>query len=475
MKALSSNGLPAAVAITLLAATFAVPSKGSSALVVAAACKPVTNIEAIVDDSGSMASTDSNRLRVAALDLLISKPQNANKTLGAVEFGSGAASLFAPARIGQNASSMKSTLAAKVRADNGATNYNEAFALAKSGNPNAEARIFLTDGGHNAGTYANGHRGGPPTYVIGLTIGPADPSNPNGTRLQQIADETGGKYYPQQDASTLQATVNEINALIDCQRAPNKVVDTFTKQGQARTHSTSVVTGTRIVELTTTWTDPTNKFGLTGLRIGSTNVVGRSTVGTTYVVVRITNPPHGALQFNVKAIRLVTGKASVITQIARNGSGSTPTAAAVATFVDRIESILVQSAAGRRKLGAVIRAGFSCSISPRAAAQRIAGVEGSRRNILDQLGSLQAPTQQARNVVNLLRHALRLSSEADRHYRDGFLAVSAGARCPLPMNSAHRQAATSDAHATAAKERFVAAFNPLARLFHRRTWPAGKI
>jgi hypothetical protein len=78
-------------------------------------------------------------------------------------------------------------------------------------------------------------------------------------------------------------------------------------------------------------------------------------------------------------------------------------------------------------------------------------------------------------VVNLLRPAVRLSSEADRHYRDGFFAVSAGTGCPLPMNSALRQAARSDGHATAAKQRFVAAFNPLARLFHRRTWSAGKI
>ena len=37
----------------------------------AAACTRVTNVEAIIDDSGSMAVTDSNRLRVQAMDLLI--------------------------------------------------------------------------------------------------------------------------------------------------------------------------------------------------------------------------------------------------------------------------------------------------------------------------------------------------------------------------------------------------------------------
>ena len=63
-----------------------------------------------------MASTDANRLRVAALDLLISKPQNAKLMLGAVEFGSGANSLFTPVRIGSNAAAMKSLLATNVKA-----------------------------------------------------------------------------------------------------------------------------------------------------------------------------------------------------------------------------------------------------------------------------------------------------------------------------------------------------------------------
>jgi hypothetical protein len=471
--------LPAAAAIALLAAAGAFVQTGTSARRTAAACTAVTNIEAIVDDSGSMSATDSNRLRVAALDLLISKPQNAKKTLGAVEFGSRADSLFTPELIGPNAASMKSILDTKVRADNGATNYNEAFSLAKTDNPNAQARIFLTDGGHNIGTYENGHRGGPPTYVIGLTIGPASPSDPNGTRLQQIADETGGKYYPQQDASTLQATVNEINAIFDCQQAPLKFTDTFTRQGQARPHSTAILKGTRTVELTTTWSDPTNKFVLTGLRVvRGGKVVGRSIVGATYVVLRITNPPRGTLKFNVKASRLVTGRVSVITQIARNrGSSSTgvPAAAKLRTFVDRIENVLEQSAAGRRELGAAITAGFNCSISPRAAGQRIARVVDSRQSILGQLGSLQTPTQQADDVVTLLQRALQHSIEADRHYRDGFFAIATSTTCPLPPNPNFTLARKSDALATATKQRLVAAFNPLAKRFHRRTWSASEI
>ena len=47
----------------------------------------MTNIEAIIDDSGSMSFTDADKLRVAALELLIDTPGNEKITLGAVEFG----------------------------------------------------------------------------------------------------------------------------------------------------------------------------------------------------------------------------------------------------------------------------------------------------------------------------------------------------------------------------------------------------
>ena len=288
-----SKRLAAAAAIGLLAGAVSLVPNGTSAPQTTAACAPVTNVEAIIDDSSSMGGTDSNRLRVAALDLLISKPQNANLMLGAVEFGSAANSLFAPGRIGSKAATMKSILTRRVRADNGSTNYNDALSLATTENPSAQARIFLTDGGHNAGAYANGHRGGPPTYVIGLTIGPARTGDPNAKRLQQIANETGGKYYPQQDASTLQATVNEINSILDCQRAPLQVVDTFTSQGQEHAHSTSIPGSTSSGRADHDLDRPGDRFVVTVVGSGRAT----RTVGATYVVLRITKPPPGSLRY----------------------------------------------------------------------------------------------------------------------------------------------------------------------------------
>jgi hypothetical protein len=69
---------------------------------------------------------------------------------------------------------------------------------------------------------------------------------------------------------------------------------------------------------------------------------------------------------------------------------------------------------------------------------------------------------------------LQQSIEADRHYRDALAAAPAN-RCALPHNASFRLAQSSNARATATKQRFVAAFNPLAARFHRRTWSADEI
>jgi hypothetical protein len=156
-----------------------------------AACTPKSNLEAIVDDSGSMEYSDSSDLRIRAMELLIDTQGNEQRTLGAVEFGSAATPLFGPGLIGQNAASYKAALNAALLHDGGGTDYNAAFAAAASHNPTAAARIFLTDGEHTAfDPYTNGHQGGPPTYVIGLGAG--TPGGPSDTLLKQIAGDTGG-------------------------------------------------------------------------------------------------------------------------------------------------------------------------------------------------------------------------------------------------------------------------------------------
>jgi sugar lactone lactonase YvrE len=171
-----------------------------------------------------------------------------------------------------------------------------------------------------------------------------------------------------------------------------------------------------------------------------------------------------------------TSKRTVAALVSASPASTGGSAAAkLQTLVGRIETVLEQSAVGRHDLGAAITAGFNCSISPRAAARRIGSVAASRRSIFGQLGSLETPMQQAAAVVTLLRQALQQSIEADRHYRDGFGAVAPTSGCPLPPNTHFTLAKRSDSLATAAKQRFAAVFNPLAKRFHRRTWSASEI
>src|ERR1700761_9115365 len=80
--------MTATMAALLALAAVAVPSGvASGAAGISAGCTPKTNVEAIIDDSGSMSFTDENRLRVQAMDLLINALPSQTQ-LGAVEFGS---------------------------------------------------------------------------------------------------------------------------------------------------------------------------------------------------------------------------------------------------------------------------------------------------------------------------------------------------------------------------------------------------
>lgn len=280
-------------------------------------CVPATNIEAIVDDSQSMSFTDSAKNRVEGLKILISKSANAKKTLGALEFGSGssdpATTLFAPQTIGPNAAAMGAALDANILADHGATNYNAAFDKAKLDNPNANARIFLTDGAHNQGIFNNGHQGGPPTYVIGLDVIGLDDI----ARLQAIASETGGKYYPNVTTANVSATMNEIDAALNCQAISRTFTDTFLKVGQLKSRSTKISARTRSVDLVLTWADPLNAFTIGSIKLrtsrGTIASISRSRLritrvaGRTFLNVHVSRLKRGKLIFKLRAKTLGTG------------------------------------------------------------------------------------------------------------------------------------------------------------------------
>ena len=188
--------------------------------------------------------------------------------------------------------------------------------------------------------------------------------------------------------------------------------------------------------------------------------------------------PHRIPRRLLLRIAAVVGAAVVVAAVAAvvatrgsdRGSGSDGQAAEIGTFLDRMENVLAQSAAGRREIRDALSQGLDCSIPPTEAARRLASVADNRQSILEQLGALPTPTTETATLVTRLQRALQESIEADRHYRDGFLALGDTATCPLPGNRDFDLAARVDAQATAAKSRFAAAFNRLASRYDRPTW-----
>jgi hypothetical protein len=324
-------GLASGVVSAIVLATAAVPTGAAApnAQTSASACTPATNIEAIVDDSGSMSITDPSTLRVKGLKLLLNT-LSPTTTLGAIEFGGNffegsstpaADTVFPPEAVGPNAATMAAALEAKILADNGGTDYNAAFAQSDMDNAGAQARIFLTDGGHDIGTYNNGHLTHKvPTYVIGFSSGVAAPEDQ--ARLQSIANDTGGRFFPLTDSSQLQSVMNTIGAEITCQTPPQSFTDAL-KLGASKAHTVTVGASTKSLQVALTWASPLDKFTISQLKLvrhGKTIAraarhIKKLTVSTvtspTFTVLKISGLSKGKLTFKVKAAAIGSGTPQV--------------------------------------------------------------------------------------------------------------------------------------------------------------------
>ncbi|HSP55678.1 MAG TPA: VWA domain-containing protein [Dehalococcoidia bacterium] len=287
---------------------------------------PAKDIEAIIDDSGSMALSDENRLRVQGLDLLMNIVSPSTQ-LGAVEFGSEADTVFPPLPVGPNMKTMQELLDQKIQADNGTTNYNAAFAQSDADNPGADARIFLTDGGHNEGTYNEGHLvHRVPTYVIGFSPGLALPEDQE--RLKKIANDTGTQPYSLEDSSQLQSVMNSIGAALTCQTPPRTFTDQLA-QGQSKSHNVAIGAATRSVQIALTWASPLDKFKLLKLRLvsgsGQTLAVASArrhkpgklkvttTTSSTFTLIKVSRLRKGKLRFSVKGAKVASGPKAILT------------------------------------------------------------------------------------------------------------------------------------------------------------------
>ena len=159
------------------------------------------------------------------------------------------------------------------------------------------------------------------------------------------------------------------------------------------------------------------------------------------------------------ATAAAAGAAGGIVLATRPSHGSATPPASVTAFVDRLENVLRQSREGRREIAAALEAGLACSIPRSLAAQRIS--ERRRESAEHPRAAREPPGPDGRD-------------ERAREAAPGRAAAVDRSRPPLPRRLRDcRAAGALDLRATAAKQRFVAAFDPLARRAHRAAWSAG--
>ena len=91
------------------------------------------------------------------------------------------------------------------------------------------------------------------------------------------------------------------------------------------------------------------------------------------------------------ALLLLIAAVAAAVWATRDSSSEPKNAVDLRPFVNRIENVLTQSAAGRREIAGAISAGLACKVSNAEAAQRINSVADNRQSVLQQLYELLGP------------------------------------------------------------------------------------
>lgn len=181
-------------------------------------------------------------------------------------------------------------------------------------------------------------------------------------------------------------------------------------------------------------------------------------------------------QVLVLAALVLAVVAAVIAAIALTGGSSgtnTSSSGELRSFVDKLENFLGQSQSGRLDVAAAVGGAFNCKLTPQVALARLNRVQRNRQSLLQQAAALAVPnTEEALNASDLLQKSVHASFTADGHYSDW---LAGRKHCGPPDASPDLKAArAADKTATRTKQRFVAAFNPLASRLHERVWSPGE-
>jgi hypothetical protein len=205
------------------------------------------DIEVIIDISGSMSGTDPQFLRKDAMRALLGLVGK-NDRLGAVGFDDQFEPVFDLQSVTDANSGSLASLADQHILDRGGTDYNVAFAKgyealttpAVYDPARPKYVIFLTDGGHNASDYNNGHLlmaanpTGRPWPVCAVQLGTQFQPD-DVVRLKRIATETGGQYAT---ATTNAALSDDFRRCLGAATNQTTIVDrnvTFKVTGKAKT------------------------------------------------------------------------------------------------------------------------------------------------------------------------------------------------------------------------------------------------
>jgi DNA-binding SARP family transcriptional activator len=168
----------------------------------------------------------------------------------------------------------------------------------------------------------------------------------------------------------------------------------------------------------------------------------------------------------VAAVAAVLVAAAAVAALLLRDGGSSE----LQVFVFKLEGFLDQSRLGRAEVKRTITSALACKRSPAATERRLDSVTRNRQSLLDQIAALHVPPgREALQASDLLQKAIAASIAVDGVYRDWFRAHPT-----CPRGSPPAAARTLDARATRLKQRFLVAFNPLARRFGKPVWKAGE-
>lgn len=170
------------------------------------------------------------------------------------------------------------------------------------------------------------------------------------------------------------------------------------------------------------------------------------------------------------------GQNSRVRKVSLNALPASGSTSSLSAYSASIEADLTQMASDRAQLRTVLGKVLQCKTAPAGAAAAVERVRQNRLAILNRLRALHPPQSQAVRIQSLLLAALTHSVSADGYYRDWLTGLGkALGHCKTTHDSHFASAQHEDAAATAAKKRFVAAFNALAKSLHLRSWTASQI